>query len=138
MNTLACNTVSAAKRAVPSSGRAGAKTGRHVVSGCLLAASLLLSAAPVGAMDAGSPQANLEQWLLRRLNDPTAHELAHEREGNVYIYDGLTDREVEQALDEHFDRIEYMMFMGTRQTEPTGEVRTDAQGHVETESPGCM
>jgi hypothetical protein len=138
MNTLTCNTVSVAERSVPSSGRGGVKAGRHAIYGCLLAASLLLSAAPVAAIGGATPDANLEQWLLRRLNDPTEHERAHERQGNVYIYDGLTDREVERALDEHFDRIEYMMFMGTRQTEPTGEVRTDAQGRVETESPGCM
>ena len=128
----------AADRPVPPSGRAGLRAGRQTISGCLLAASLMLGAAPAGALSGSSPDANLEQWLLRRLNAPTEHELAHEREGNVYIYDGLTDREVEQALDDHFDRIEYMMFMGTRQTDPAGEVRTDADGHIETESPGCM
>ena len=137
MNTIAFNR-STAERPLPPSRWTVLRVGRQTLSGCLLAATLLMWAAPAGAMSGSSPDANLEQWLLRRLNDPTEHERAHELEGNVYIYDGLTDREVEQALDEHFDRIEYMMFMGTRQTEPSGEVRTDAEGHVETESPGCM
>lgn len=105
--------------------------GRHVA--CLmLAAVALMGALPAGAVDA-SAQANLEQWLLRRLNEPTERELAHEREGNVYVYDGLTDRDVDQALNRHFDRIEYMMFVGTRKTDPEEAAPGDAQ----TESPGC-
>jgi hypothetical protein len=91
-----------------------------------------MCAVPVGAT-ADSAQANLEQWLLRRLNEPTERERAHEREGNVYIYDGLTDRNVDQALNRHFDRIEHMMFVGTRRTDPAGT----APGDAETESPGC-
>jgi len=105
---------------------------RHPIASLLLAAVTLMCAVPAGA--ANDPaQTNLEQWLLRRLNEPTQLERAHEREGNVYIYDGLADREVDQALNLHFDRIEYMMFVGTRRTEPTAEVPGDA----DTESPGC-
>jgi hypothetical protein len=105
--------------------------GRQVA--CLmLAAIALIGAVPAGAVDA-SAQANLEQWLLRRLNEPTARELAHEREGNVYVYDGLTDREVDLALNRHFERIEYMMFVGTRKTDP----EETAPGDAQTESPGC-
>lgn len=112
----------------------------------LLAAIALTGILPASAADP-SADANLEQWLLRRLNEPTVRERAHEREGRVYIYDGLTDREVDQALNAHFDRIEYMMFMGTRKTGPTdsagtvqknGAVQDAAPGNAETESPGCL
>lgn len=89
------------------------------------------------ALADATAQTNLEQWLERRLNEPTERERKHERAGNVYIYDGLTDREVEKAMNAHFNRIEYMMFLGTRRTEPTGTARSDAEGNVETESPGC-
>lgn len=92
---------------------------------------------PVGAAE-GTAQANLEQWLTRRLNQPTDRELKHERKGNVYIYDGLTDRDVDHALNAHFDRIEYMMFLGTRKTVPTDTGNHSAPGAAETESPGCM
>ena len=112
------------------------RSARFVI-GCMLAATAFSSAVPAGAVES-SPDANLHQWQLRRLNEPTEHERAQEREGKVYIYDGLTDREVDQALDAHFDRIESMMFMGTRRTEPTGQVSTDANGAAETESPGCL
>jgi hypothetical protein len=98
----------------------------------VLAAGTLMGAMPAAAVS-DSAQANLEQWLLRRLNEPTERERAHEREGNVYIYEGLTDRDVDQALSKNFDRIEYMMFVGTRRTEPT----ETAPGGGETESPGC-
>lgn len=110
---------------------------RRWIFGCMLAATALMCALPVGAAE-DSAQTNLEQWLLRRLNQPTEHERAHEREGNVYIYDGLTDREVDQALSAHFDRIEYMMFLGTRKTIPTDTANSNVQSSAETESPGCM
>lgn len=108
---------------------------------CLLAATALLCSVQVGATEA-SAQTNLEQWQLRRLNAPTERELAHERKGRVYIYDGLSDREVDHALSAHFDRIEYMMFVGTRKIDSTNTVNSNANsntdGNVATESPGCM
>lgn len=139
MNTLNLNTASAAVCRAPSGRRVSATARCRFISasGCMLAASILMSAVPVGAAEA-SANANLEQWLVRRLNEPTERERVHERKGNVYIYDGLTDREVEQAMNAHFDRIEHMMFLGTRRTDPTGTARSDAEGNVETESPGCM
>jgi hypothetical protein len=110
---------------------------RPWIVGGMLAATALVCAVPVGAAE-DSPDSNLHQWQLRRLNEPTERERAHEREGNVYIYDGLTDREVEQALDAHFDRIDYMMFVGTRKTIPADTANSTVQSNVETESPGCM
>jgi hypothetical protein len=111
---------------------ASAAVRRRLIIGFVLVANMLMCAMPAGA-SADSAQMNLELWLLRRLNEPTERERTHEREGNVYIYDGLTDRQVDQAMNLHFDRIEYMMFVGTRKTEPTAEAPSD----VEMESPGC-
>ncbi len=108
---------------------------RHLCASGMLAILAALGAVPATAEDAQNPQSSLEQWLLRRLNEPTARERAHEREGNVYVYDGLTDREVDQALNRHFDRIEYMMFVGTRKTDPVAQATADSGG--DTESPGC-
>lgn len=107
------------------------------IFGCLLAASLLVGAATANAT-AVPEQTSLEQWQLRRLNEPSARELAHERKGNIYIYDGLTDREVDEALIKHFGRIEFMMFVGTRKTDPAGAAHDKAGGNAETESPGCL
>ena len=110
---------------------------RRWISGCMLAATALFCAVPAGAADT-SADASLHQWELRRLNEPTERERAHERAGNVYIYDGLTDREVDKALDAHFERIDYMMFIGTRKTAPADATNSTVQGNVETESPGCL
>ena len=116
---------------------ASALVARHCFFGCLLAASLLVGATPADANPV-TAQSSLEQWQLRRLNEPSARELAHERKGNIHIYDGLTDREVDEALIKHFGRIEYMMFVGTRKTDPAGEKHDKAGGSAETESPGCL
>lgn len=115
--------------------RAAVMRGRRVVCQ-LLAAVALTGTLPAGAVDPAA-EANLQQWLLRRLNEPTERERAHEREGHVYVYDGLTDRAVDQALSRHFDRIEYMMFVGTRKTEPEKTAPAETQSETPTESPGC-
>lgn len=137
MNRVERTMASAAIRRAPSGHRTGGTDCRRWIFGCMLAAIALVCAVPVSA--AGDvAQANLEKWQLRRLNQPTARELAHEGEGNVYIYDGLTDRAVDQALSTHFERIEHMMFLGTQKTVPAGPANGDADGDVETESPGCL
>ena len=136
---------SAAVHRAPSDRRAGETARYRSIFGCLLAATALLCSVQVGAAEA-SAKTNLEQWQLRRLNAPTERELAHERKGRVYIYDGLSDREVDHALSAHFDRIEYMMFVGTRKSGSTNAVNGNANsnadgnadGNVATESPGCM
>lgn len=80
----------------------------------------------------------LHNWQVRRLMQPTQRELRDEAAGKIYIYDGLTDREVEQALDGHFERIGSMMFMGTVKTDEAGKVLMDAQtGKPLQESGGC-
>lgn len=106
------------------------------IFGLMLATGFMLGALPLGA-DANPAQSNLEQWQLRRLNDPSEHERMHERKGNVYIYEGLTDRDVEAALERNFDRIQYMMFLGTLKTDPAGSLLVNANGDGEAESSPC-
>ena len=102
----------------------------------LVGASPFASAGAASAADA-SAEENLQKWQLRRLFVPTERELAHERKGNVYIYEGLTDRQVEQALDRNFDRIEYMLFLGTRRTDENGQPLKSVSGKLQTESADC-
>ena len=101
------------------------------------AVSLLSVAEPTLGIAQDSDQA-LHDWQLRRLMQPLPHELEKERSGSVYIYDGLTEREVEGALSAHFERIQYMMFMGTVKTDGRGEpLRDSATGQFIQESGGC-
>jgi len=60
------------------------------------------------------------EWQKERLLDPTPSQLAVEAKGRVAIYDGLDSRTVDRALDEQFHRIDSMMFVRTRHTEPDG------------------
>ena len=80
----------------------------------------------------------LHDWQVRRLMRPIPQELRDEHSGKVYIYDGLTDREVDQGLDNHFQRIESMMFVGTVKTDEQGQPLIDTQsGKPMQESGGC-
>ncbi len=88
--------------------------------------------------DAKDVDQALHDWQVRRLMQPSQREQKDEVLGKVYIYDGLTDREVEQALSGHFNRIEFMMFMGTIKTDERGEALKDAEtGKPLQESNGC-
>lgn len=86
----------------------------------------------------GQAQPLDEDWQRQRLFNPTASDLEAERKGRVFIYDGLLDVDVERALNEQFDRIESMMFVGTVVTEESGEPATDEEsGLLLTEDDGC-
>lgn len=98
----------------------------------------MLSVADPGLGLAQDPDQALHDWQLRRLMQPLPHELQKERSGSVYIYDGLSEREVDTALDTQFGRIQHMMFMGTVKTDAGGEpLRDEATGQVVQESGGC-
>lgn len=84
---------------------------------------------------AGAAPPGLKQWQMARLLDPSDADRKAEEKGRVMIYDGMTDREVARALDEHFDRIEYMMFTRTVVTDHSGEPRKNPEsGELVTES----
>ena len=87
---------------------------------------------------AQDPDQALHDWQLRRLMEPSPREVEKERSGSVYVYDGLTEQEVEDGLNKHFDRIQFMMFVGTVKTDTSGQPLTDAAtGQLIQESGGC-
>jgi hypothetical protein len=89
-------------------------------------------------MTAGVSAGDVRDMELRRLFDPTQAEIASEAEGRIYIYDGLTERDVQRALNEAFEWVENMMFIRTRQTDEDGEVKRNSDtGQVEYEDDGC-
>lgn len=55
-----------------------------------------------------------DEWQMRRLNHPTPTEIGKEQKGQIFIYDGLEERQVNTALEHAFHRMENMMFIRTR------------------------
>jgi hypothetical protein len=97
-----------------------------------LAGTLLL------ALATGALAEDVRDIELRRLFEPTDAEQAAEAKGRIHIYDGLRDTDVQRALDEEFERVDNMMFIRTRKTDASGEVkRDDETGEEEYEDDGC-
>jgi hypothetical protein len=79
-----------------------------------------------------------QSWQLSLLFNPSEYQYELERRGRVFIYDGLRDTEIEQALDEQYDRIEGMMFINTIVTDDDGVPLTDPEtGELLVENDGC-
>ena len=77
-------------------------------------------------------------WQQRRLENPTAAEIQWERNNHVMIYEGMKDREVNHALDNHFNRVQSMMFVNTVVTDDNGNPLKDPEsGEVVVEHDGC-
>ena len=80
----------------------------------------------------------LQQWFQNRLFAPTEQQLTQEQNGKVVIYDGMYDVEVNRAMETQFDRIEYMMFIGTVITNQEGEpLRDNETGDLMKEDGDC-
>lgn len=97
-----------------------------------VAAALLFTATGVFA----EPDAT--DWQVRRLFQPTAEEVEHERQGAIMIYDGLSDRHIERALEQAFPRVGSMMFVNVVKTDDGGKEMVDQEtGEPVTEDDGC-
>jgi hypothetical protein len=98
----------------------------------------LLSCADPGTRKYQDPDKALHDWQVQRLMDPSPRDLENEHKGYVYIYDGLTGREVDTALKTQFPRIQNMMFVGTVKTDALGKPLQDSEsGQYIQESGGC-
>ena len=86
----------------------------------LLTISILAPLAGELALADPAAEPAYRQLEIRRLFEPTESELRKEAAGSVYIYQGMTDRAVKQAMEDEFERVEHMMFVNT--------IRTDVQG----------
>lgn len=51
-----------------------------------------------------------EMYEMKKLFEPSDQQLIAEANGSIIIYDGIPDSEVDRAMDEHFNRIDNMMF----------------------------
>jgi len=74
----------------------------------------LLAGYAVAAQTHADGAASVAQWQVQLLMEPSARQLRVEDKGRIVIYDGLKSSDIDRALDEHFDRIQSMMFIRTQ------------------------
>ena len=80
----------------------------------------------------------LQRWFQNRLFTPTEQQRDLERKGQVVIYDGMFDVEVNRAMDTQFERIQHMMFIGTIVTDQQGNPKRDTRtGYLIKEDDDC-
>jgi len=75
-----------------------------------------------------SPSQAVDEYQYQVLFSPTATVLAAEARGRIMIYDGLRYATVARAMDEQFERIENMMFVGTVHLQEDGELAVEEDG----------
>ena len=100
-------------------------------SRAICAACILFWGVPAQADD-DSPVALSLDYQQQRLLAPTPAQRAMETRGGVYIYDSLEAGEVDAALDQHFGRIQNMMFIRIHHLPPNGT------GPAEVEDDDCV
>jgi hypothetical protein len=102
-----------------------------------LAAFTTVAGAGAGA-GADADEDRMHDWQISMLLNPNEHQLEVEHKGRVMIYDGLYSTEVNQAMEQQFDRIEHMMFTNTIMTDEAGKpLRDPKTGLVMVEEDGC-
>jgi len=96
----------------------------HLKPMALLGAAVAIGLFAGQAGAAGDP---LYEWQIERLLHPTEKQVAWERKGNVFIYWGLKESDIDLAWRTQPDRIEAMMFVNTIRTDANGEPRVDPE-----------
>lgn len=92
----------------------------------------------LGWLATGSGKADeIRDIEMRRLFHPNPSELAAEASGRIYIYDGLTSKDVERALDTEFARVESMMFIRTKTPKKAPTQQTPAVEYEYQSDDGC-
>ncbi|HEY5602368.1 MAG TPA: hypothetical protein VIM41_04595 [Gammaproteobacteria bacterium] len=65
------------------------------------------------------------EFQYAQLMDPSNEQLQLEKEGNVFIYAGLKESDIQSAIDKHYDRMGSMMFVNVVWTDEAGNPLTD-------------
>ena len=102
--------------------------------------SLLSASVTIGALlfSATAQAQDLRDIELRRLFEPTPAEVRQEQAGRVYIYDGLKETDIEQAMHEQFPRVEFMMFIRVKPTPlPPAESKSETPAPTYYQNDGC-
>ena len=83
-------------------------------------------------------QNKILNWQMKQIYQPSQHLLERENRGFVNIYDGFTDAQVDQVMDQKFERIDNMMFTRVKKTDIQGAILKDpVSGQDIVEDDGC-
>ena len=99
--------------------------------GAIAALSLSVADVLVYADQYAALASPAQNQQIKRLMMPSDAQLAAENKGQVYIYDSLDIEKVNDAMDQHFDRIQHIMFTRTHHPPKSGG------GQAEVEDEGC-
>ena len=110
------------------------KTTRTVVISFVMSLPGLSQAEDIGNL---AMLDSAEQWQMNRLLEPTDRQRKQEVLGKVMIYDSVSDKAIDMALDTNFHRIENMMFVRIIQTDSNGIALKDKHGKKVLEDDGC-
>jgi len=83
-------------------------------------------------------QNKLNNWQMKKIYQPGKRFLERENRGFVNIYDGFSENQVDQIMDEKFERIDHMMFTRVKKTDIHGDILIDPiSGHEIVTDDGC-
>jgi hypothetical protein len=82
------------------------------------------AAAPALSIAEGN---SIDTWQRQLLFNPTAEQRERENRGHIFIYEGLRDTDINQALETQFHRVQSMMFVRTVMTDDRGLPKTDLE-----------
>ena len=104
---------------------------RHIHATALACVACMLSCTANGFAEEAANSPESLDYQERLLLYPTPKQLATEEDGRVHIYDSMEIGLVNEAMDQHFNRIENMMFIRIHHLPPAGA------GPAEVENDGC-
>lgn len=116
------------------------KKGKLRLTGIYLMVVAVLGLTGTGHAEgaSGTSEGSVSNWQLELLLHPSKDVLRGEQDGSVFIYSGLKDKQISQAMDKQFDRIENMMFTQIIVTDEKGNTLRDPEtGKVVVEDDGC-
>lgn len=77
-------------------------------------------------------------WQMKQLFKPGKARLQSENQDKILIYQGLKDIDINRAMDDQYNRIEYMMFINVIVTDSEGQPLSDPDtGGIILEDDGC-
>jgi len=99
---------------------------------------LLVSLSLIGTYNVTNANDLQNSYQAYILTNPGKAQLQREANGSVFIYEGLTDTQVNMAMDQQWERIRSMMFVSTQITDDQGSpIRDSESGNIVTEDDGC-